>query len=64
MDHKCKVDREIVLAAVNENGLALEHAAEKCKHDREIVLAAATRNGLALQYAAEICKAYKAPPAP
>eukprot|EP00971_Amphidinium_carterae_P064306 1273511-Amphidinium_carterae.1 len=49
-------DREIVLAAVQQNGSALEYAAEECKTDRKIVLAAVTQNGYALQWAAEECK--------
>eukprot|EP00971_Amphidinium_carterae_P256974 5101624-Amphidinium_carterae.1 len=52
-----RADREIVLAAVQENGVALKFAAEECKADRAIVLAAVRQNGLALQHAAEECKA-------
>eukprot|EP00971_Amphidinium_carterae_P264976 5256374-Amphidinium_carterae.1 len=37
---ECKADREIVLAAVKQNGYALQYAAGDCKNDREIVLAA------------------------
>ena len=52
-----KADREIVLAAVQQNGEALEYAAEPLKADREIVLVAVQQNGdalygTALQYAA------------
>ena len=32
-----KADREIVLAAVKQTGLALEHATEEMKADRDIV---------------------------
>eukprot|EP00971_Amphidinium_carterae_P103761 2054544-Amphidinium_carterae.1 len=52
-----RADREIVLAAVTQEGDALRFAARECKADREIVLAAVTQDGLALQYAAEECKA-------
>ena len=34
-------DREIVLAAVKEDGLALEYASEELQGDRKIMLAAA-----------------------
>ena len=35
-----KGDREIVMAAVSQNGSALERAAEELKGDREIVMTA------------------------
>eukprot|EP00971_Amphidinium_carterae_P001206 23736-Amphidinium_carterae.1 len=55
---KCyRADREIVLAAVQQEGLALRYAAEECKADSAIVLAAVQHNWRALQYAAEECKA-------
>ena len=44
-------DRNIVLAAVNRSGTALQHAPEELRNDREIVLAAVNQNGGALQYA-------------
>ena len=50
-------DRDIVLAAVQQNGIALERAAEPLKADRGIVLAAVQQNGVALRYAAEPLKA-------
>ena len=48
-------DREVVLAAVSNNGLALSFADKpfaqvKLKADREIALAAVQNNGLALKY--------------
>ena len=43
-------DREIVMAAVMQNGLSLEYASEELREDREIVMAAVTQNGLALNY--------------
>lgn len=46
-------DREIVLAAVQEDGRALEFVDERFKDDREIVLAAVQQNGWALEYASE-----------
>ena len=38
-------DREVVLAAVKQEGSALMHAAEPLKDDREVVLAAVKQNG-------------------
>eukprot|EP00971_Amphidinium_carterae_P009271 183031-Amphidinium_carterae.1 len=52
-----KADHEIVLAAVKQEGNALECAAEECKADRAIVLAAVKQDGAALRHAAEECKA-------
>eukprot|EP00971_Amphidinium_carterae_P110326 2185863-Amphidinium_carterae.1 len=56
-----RADREIVLAAVRQNGYMLQFAAEECKADREIVLAAVQQTGCedgsVLQFAAEECKA-------
>ena len=65
-------DRQVVLAAVMQNGLALQYAAlstrnrgayggravqpENWKQDRQVVLAAVSQNGLALQYAAPSLK--------
>ena len=51
-----KADRETVLAAVADNGCALEHAAPDLKADREIVLAAVADDGCAFQYASEELK--------
>jgi len=47
-----KTIREVILADVRNNGLALQYAKE-FQTDREIVLAAVRNNGLALQYAKE-----------
>ena len=44
-------NRDEVLAAVKEDGNALEYADESLKKDREIVLAAVKQDGFALQYA-------------
>jgi hypothetical protein len=43
--------KDIVLAAVQKDGFALQFASEDLKNDREIVLAAVQQNGLALAYA-------------
>ena len=48
-----RADREIVLAAVKQNGLALEHAAAELQANHEIVLAAMLQNTEAHQYASE-----------
>ena len=47
-----KLDREIVLAAVQQCGIALKYATAELKLDREIVLAAMAQSGVALEYAA------------
>ena len=44
-------DREIILCAVQQDGMMLQSMSEKFRKDREIVLAAVEQNGLALQYA-------------
>ena len=46
-------DRNEVLAAVKENGYALDDADESLQKDKEIVLAAIKENGRALEYADE-----------
>ena len=46
-----RADREVVLAAVRQNGLALQFARHKLRTtDRDVVLAAVRQNGLALQF--------------
>ena len=50
-------NREQVLAAVRQNGLALQLAPENLKADREVVMAAVQQDGLALQFAPENLKA-------
>ena len=52
-----KADREIVLAAVKDDGSTLKNAADTFKADREIVLAAVKNDGDALRYAANTLKA-------
>ena len=49
---KLRGDREIVLAAVAQDGCALHHAAAELRGDREVVLAAVAQNGNALRSAA------------
>ncbi|MGZ3634259.1 MAG: DUF4116 domain-containing protein, partial [Parachlamydiaceae bacterium] len=46
-----KSDREIVLAAVKQNGGALEYASEELKNDREILLATVQKSGQVLKHA-------------
>lgn len=48
-----KADREVVLAAVANNGLALQFAAADVQADREIVLASVANDGYALLFAAD-----------
>ena len=52
-----KADRQVVLAAVTQDGLALRFASDLLKDDREVVLAAVTQNGLALTFASDSLKA-------
>jgi len=49
-------DRNEVLAAVKEDGNALEYADESLKKDKEIVMAAVKQDGWALEYADESLK--------
>ena len=53
-----KTDREVILADVHSNGLALKYA-NKFKTDKEVVLTAVKQNGIALQYASEDLTANK-----
>lgn len=46
-----KHNKKIVLACVQQNGLAIEHASEQLRDDVEVVRAAVAQNGLALAYA-------------
>ena len=50
-------DRDEVLAAVKENGRALEDADKSLQKDREIVMAAVKQDGCALEYADDSFKA-------
>lgn len=49
-------DKDVMLAAVNIDGNALEHASEELKCDKDIVQAAVSNDGYALQYASEELK--------
>lgn len=49
-------DREMVLAAVSENGFAIRFSPEPLKRDREIVSAALQENGLALRSVPDLLK--------
>lgn len=44
-------DREVMLAAVRDDGLFLSYASDALRNDREIVLAAVRQDGMALSYA-------------
>jgi NhaP-type Na+/H+ and K+/H+ antiporter len=52
-------DKEVVLAAVMQNGWALCHASAELKADKEVVLAAVAQDGNALQHASTELKADK-----
>jgi len=58
-DEKLKADKEVVLAAVKQNGYALEHAYKKLRADKEVVLAAVKQDGYALKHADKKLKADK-----
>ena len=50
-------DKTEALAAVNNDGAALEHASDELKADKEVVMAAVKNNGYALQFASDELKA-------
>ena len=50
-DASLQSDKEVVLAAVTQYGLALEYAHASLQLDKEVVLAAVTHDGYALKYA-------------
>ena len=52
-------DKDVVLAAVSQNGCALRNAAEELRADKDFVLAAVSQDCRALQYAAEELRAEK-----
>ena len=58
-DEKLKADKEVVLAAVKQNGLALEYADKKLKADKEVVLVAVKQDADALRFADKKLKADK-----
>lgn len=45
-------DKEVVLAAVQQDGMALRYADSEMKKDKEVVLTAVRQDGMALRYAA------------
>jgi len=52
-----RADREVVLAAVKQDGEALRYASEELRADREVVMPVVQRTGEALQYASQKLKA-------
>lgn len=52
-------DKDFVLIAVRQNGLALQFASEELRSDKEVVLEAVNENGFALQFASEELKENK-----
>jgi hypothetical protein len=56
ISEELKKDKEVVLAAVKQDGYALQYASEELKKDKEVVLAAVKQNGYALKYASEELK--------
>eukprot|EP01048_Picozoa_sp_COSAG05_P005570 COSAG05_NODE_333_length_11249_cov_629.633094_12_plen_155_part_00 len=55
--HALRADREIVIAAVSHDGLALQFASAGLRADRELVLLAVAQTVTALDYASEVLKA-------
>jgi histidinol phosphatase-like PHP family hydrolase len=53
---KLKNDKEIVLAAVHQDGSSLEYASDELKNNKEVVFAAVTNDGWALRYASKELK--------
>ena len=49
-------DKEIVLAAVNQDGYALTFASDHLKNDKEVVLTAVQKDGTALSFASDHLK--------
>jgi len=49
-DKSFRSDRDVVLAAVTQDGMALNWADGSFKSDRDVVLAAVTQNGRVLNY--------------
>ena len=53
---KLKSEKEVVLAAVKQNGNALEYASENLKADKEVVLAAVKQDASSIKYASNDLK--------
>ena len=56
-DTRFRADREVVLAAVQQDGCTLEYASEDLRADRDVVLAAVRQRGFALKYASDDLRA-------
>ena len=54
-----KNDKEIVMAAVKENGEALQYASEELQADKKIIMYALKKDGRALLFASKLLKADK-----
>jgi hypothetical protein len=48
---KFKNDKEVVLAAVQDDGMSLQYASPNLKNDYDVVMAAVKNNGMSLQHA-------------
>lgn len=46
-------DKEVVLAALNQNGRALEYAPNDLQNDKDVVLTAVNQDGTSLKYASD-----------
>ena len=51
-------DRDIVKAAVNQNGWALEFASDELRNDQDIVVDAVHQDGTASQFASVNCSGH------
>jgi hypothetical protein len=49
-------DREVVLAAVGQDGSALAYASQELRNDREVVLAAVRQDGRARVFASDVLR--------
>jgi len=58
-DKKWRADKDIVLAAVRNNGRALYYASDDLKDDQNVVLAAVSNDGRALDFATKKCRSDK-----
>lgn len=52
-------NREMVMRAVKENGLALQYASDKLKDDYAVVKAAVQKNGMAIAFASDSMKRFE-----
>ena len=58
-DEKLKADKEVVLAAVKQDGYALQYADKKLRADKEVVLAALKQDAYAFRFANKKLRADK-----